>query len=246
VVVIIPAYNEAASVGRVVAQVRAVLPAADVCVIDDGSSDATGAAATAAGAITLHHPYNLGIGTAVQTGFLYAYRRGYDVAIRVDADGQHPPDLLPALLRALDDNGADMIVGSRFLEDRGGYRGTLPRRIGIRVLAGVIGAITGQIVSDPTSGFYAANRRAIAFCAHAYPHDYPEPEARVWLHRAGLIVHETPVMMRERAGGVSSITTLRSIYYMLKVLLALALDALRPAPAYTPAETGHTGDGAEE
>lgn len=225
--VIIPAYNEAANIASVVGQVRASLPGADVCVIDDGSTDDTGPIARAAGAIALTLPFNVGIGAAVQTGFLYAYRHGYDLAARIDGDQQHPPEAIRALLDVLDAGQADMVIGSRFLVASGGYRGTLPRRIGIRVLAGVIGLITGQVVSDPTSGFLVANRRAIAFCAHEYPHDYPEPEARVLMHRGGLRVQEAPVTMRERGGGVSSITTARSVYYMSKVLLALLLDAIR-------------------
>ena len=225
--VIIPAYNEAANIASVIGQVRASLPGADVCVIDDGSTDETGRLAQAAGAITLHMPFNIGIGAAVQTGFLYAHRGGYDLAARIDGDQQHPPEAILSLLAALDTGEADMVIGSRFLAAPGGYRGTLPRRIGIRVLAGVIGLITGQVVSDPTSGLLVAGPRAIAFCAHEYPHDYPEPEARVLMHRGGLRVREAPVSMRERMGGVSSITTARSVYYMSKVLLALLLDAIR-------------------
>jgi hypothetical protein len=225
--VIIPAYNEAANIASVVGQVRASLPGADVCVINDGSSDDTGPIARAAGAITLRMPFNIGIGAAVQTGFLYAHRHAYDLAARIDGDQQHPPESILNLLAALDAGEADMVIGSRFLVASGGYRGTLPRRIGIRLLAGVIGLITGQVVSDPTSGFLVARPRAIAFCAQEYPHDYPEPEARVLMHRGGLRVQEVPVTMRERVGGVSSITTTRSVYYMSKVLLALLLDAIR-------------------
>ncbi len=226
--VIIPAYNEAANIAAVVARVKEQLPAADVCVINDGSLDDTGPIAAAAGAITLNMPFNVGIGAAVQTGFLYAYRYDYPLAVRIDGDGQHPPETIPFLLAALAAGEADMVIGSRFLAaEAETYRGTLPRRIGIRVLAGVISTLTGQAVTDPTSGFLAAGRAAISFCAHEYPHDYPEPEARVLMHRAGLRVREVPVAMRERAGGVSSITAARSAYYMSKVLLALLLDTIR-------------------
>ncbi len=235
VLVIIPAYNEAANIARVVEQVRQHVPGADVCVIDDGSTDDTAAIARSAGAVTLHMPFNIGIGAAVQTGFLYACRQGYDLAVRIDGDDQHPPAAIPPLIAALLRSDADMIIGSRFLAEGGGYRGTLPRRIGIRLLARVIGAITGEVVTDPTSGFLVANRRAIAFCAREYPYDYPEPEARVLMYRGGVRVQEAPVIMRERGGGVSSITSLRSVYYMSKVLLALLLDVLR-APPDAPAE----------
>ncbi len=228
VLVIIPAYNEMANIAHVIADVRAFAPGADICVINDGSTDDTGRAARAAGAITLDLPFNVGIGAAVQTGFLYAYRHAYAEAVRIDGDGQHPPETIPTLLAALRGSDADLVIGSRFMgEDREGYRGTLPRRVGIRLLIGVIGLITGNPPSDPTSGFMAARPRAISFCAHEYPHDYPEPEARVMMHRAGLRVEEIPATMRERAGGVSSITTARSVYYMSKVVLALLLDALR-------------------
>ncbi|MBN2472787.1 MAG: glycosyltransferase family 2 protein [Anaerolineae bacterium] len=228
VLVIIPAYNEADNIAQVIAQVRDHAPDADICVINDGSLDGTGKAAAAAGAITLNMPFNVGIGAAVQTGFLYAYRRNYTVAVRIDGDGQHPPANIPVLIQALQASGADMVIGSRFLAATPeGYQGTLPRRIGIRLLAGVIALITGERLTDPTSGLMAANPDAIAFCAHEYPHDYPEPEARVMMHRAGLRVREIPVAMQARMGGVSSITTARSVYYMSKVLLALLLDVLR-------------------
>jgi glycosyltransferase involved in cell wall biosynthesis len=230
--VIIPAFNESANIASVVGQVQASLPGADVCVIDDGSLDDTGDLARAAGAITLRMPFNVGIGAAVQTGFLYAHRHGYRRVVRIDGDDQHPPHVIQRLLAALAAGEADMIIGSRFLpgdetDDASAYRGTLPRRIGIRLLTWVIHVLTGQPLTDPTSGFMAGNQAAIAFCAYEYPHDYPEPEARVLMHRGGIRVQEVPVTMRERAGGVSSITTARSVYYMSKVLLALLLDALR-------------------
>lgn len=228
VLVIIPAYNEAVNIAQVVAEVRAALPSADVCVINDGSADETGLVAAATGAITINMPFNVGIGAAVQTGYLYAYRHAYQEVVRVDGDGQHPPEGIPALLAALRESDADIVIGSRFMDERrAGYQGTLPRRIGIRLLISVIGMVTGTPPSDPTSGFMAARSRAIEFCAHEYPHDYPEPELRVLMHRAGLRIHEVPVTMRERLGGVSSITTWRSVYYMSKVVLALLLDAIR-------------------
>ena len=176
-------------------------------------------------------PYNVGVGAAVQTGLLFAHRHHYDLLVRIDGDDQHPPDLIPPLIEALHHTGADVIIGSRFLvAGQTGYRGTLPRRIGIRLLSAVIGAITGDAPTDPTSGFMVANQAAIAYCARRYPHDYPEPEARVMMHRGGLDVREAPVTMRERGGGVSSITPLGSIYYMSRVLLALGLDAIRRTP----------------
>lgn len=239
ILVIIPAFNEADNIAAVVAAVQAHVPGAEVCVIDDGSSDATSNAAQQAGAVTLRMPFNVGIGAAVQTGFLYAARHGYDVVARIDGDGQHPPEAIPPLLAALHTTGADMVIGSRFLTETDGYRGTLPRRIGIRLLAAVIRLLTGDAVTDPTSGFLVANKRAAHFCAAEYPHDYPEPETRILMHRAGLRIAEAPVVMRERAAGVSSITPFRSVYYMVKVTLALLLDAARtPRQGCWDAEPG--------
>jgi len=227
--VIIPALNEESSIAQVVSNIRQQFPTFDVVVINDGSDDATGQRAADAGAIVLHMPYNVGIGAAVQTGFIFADRQGYDVAVRSDGDGQHEPDSIQHLLEVLSTGEADMVIGSRYLEDRG-YITSTPRRMGIIVLAWLISQITGLRITDPTSGFSAFNRRTIHLCAHLYPHDYPEPEAIVILHRAGLRIRETPVTMKARIGGKSSITPLRSLYYMVKVILAILIGLLRPAP----------------
>ncbi|MGQ9889353.1 MAG: glycosyltransferase family 2 protein [Aggregatilineales bacterium] len=231
--VIIPAYNEADSIAGVVASIRQHAPWADVAVINDGSTDATGALAEAAGAVVLHLPHNVGIGASVQTGYIYAERAGYDVVVRSDGDGQHTPADIERLLCALDEHRADLVIGSRYLERRG-YNGSAARRAGSLLLAGLISAIIGQRITDPTSGFTAANRRAIRLCARAYPYDYPEPEAIVTLRRAGLTLVEIPVTMRLRQGGRSSITSLRSAYYMAKVTLAILIGLLRAAPAEPP------------
>jgi glycosyltransferase involved in cell wall biosynthesis len=228
--VIIPAYNEADSITSVVTNIRRHVPWADIAVINDGSTDATGPLAEAAGAAVLYLPHNVGIGASVQTGCLYAERAGYEVIVRSDGDGQHTPEDIARLLRALGEQNADVVIGSRYLEQRG-YNGSAARRAGSLLLAGLIGAIIGQRVTDPTSGFTAANRRALRLCARAYPHDYPEPEAIVTLHRAGLSIVEIPVTMRPRQGGRSSITSLHSAYYMAKVTLAILIGLLRPAPS---------------
>lgn len=226
--VIIPALNEADSIGDVIAQVGQHVPGADVLVINDGSTDETGRIAEACGAIVLHMPYNVGIGAAMQTGFKYAARKGYAVAVQTDGDGQHPPSEIPHLLDALADGAADVVIGSRFIEDRG-YRGTAARRVGIVILARLISAITGWHCTDPTSGFRASNQRALKLCAQTYPHDYPEPEALVMLHRAQLRLREIPITMRARETGQSSITPLLSGYYMIKVILAILIGLLRRA-----------------
>ncbi len=226
-VAIVPALNEEATVAGVVDELRAFDPGLDVVVVDDGSTDRTAEVAAARGARVLRLPFNLGIGGAVQTGFRYAFERGYDLAVRVDGDGQHDPAQLAAVVAPVLRGEADIAVGSRFAADAGGYRSSRSRRLGIRVLAGVVSRIAGQRVTDTTSGFQALNRRGIALFARDYPHDYPEVEATVMVFRHRLRLVEVPVAMRERGGGRSSITTLRSIYYMVKVLLALFVGLFR-------------------
>jgi glycosyltransferase involved in cell wall biosynthesis len=231
--IIIPALNEEASIARVIQTVRQHAPSADVLVVNDGSADDTGAIAAAAGAYVLHLPYNVGIGASVQTGFQFADLQGYEVVIRNDGDGQHAPECIPTMLAALQGSDADVVIGSRWLEDRG-YVGTPMRRLGSLILANLISTIIGQRITDPTSGFIVCNQRAIKLCAQLYPHDYPEPESVVLLHRARLKLREVPVTMQPRIGGQSSITTLGAAYYMLKVILAILVGLLRPAPVLEP------------
>ena len=232
VLVILPALNEGRSIGRTARGIRGHLPGADVLVVNDGSSDDTAAEARAAGALTLDLPYNLGIGAAVQAGFQFAEAGDYDVALRNDGDGQHDPAGNRALLAQLDAGAADAVIGSRFIDARGDYGTPLARRLGSALLARLLSRIIGQRVTDPTSGCAAFNRRAIRLFARAYPHDYPEPEAIVLLHRSGLRQMETPVKMMPRRHGSSSITPLRSVYYMLKVILAILIECLRVPPAW--------------
>jgi hypothetical protein len=165
----------------------------------------------------------------VQTGYQFADLRSYEVVIRNDGDGQHAARDIPAMIQTLQETDADMVIGSRYLEDRG-YMGTPMRRLGSFILSRLISSIIHQPITDPTSGFTACNRRAIKLCAQVYPHDYPEPESIVILHRAGIKLREIPVTMRPRTGGQSSITPIRSAYYMLKVILAILVGLLRPAP----------------
>jgi len=227
-VAIVPALNEEATVPHVIDELRAFDPGLDVVVVDDGSGDRTAEVAEAKGARVLRLPFNLGIGGAVQTGFRFAYENDYDLAVRVDGDGQHDPSQLGLILAPVLAGDVDIAVGSRFATAGGdGYRSSRSRRIGIRVLASVVSGIVGQRVTDPTSGFQALNRRGIALFARDYPHDYPEVEATVMVFRHRLRMQEVPVAMRERAGGRSSITALRSIYYMVKVLLAIFVGLFR-------------------
>jgi glycosyltransferase involved in cell wall biosynthesis len=184
--------------------------------------------ARAHGARVLRLPFNLGIGGAVQTGFRFAYEHDYDVAVRVDGDGQHDPAQLDVVLAPVLAGEADIAVGSRFAGAPGdGYRSSRSRRIGIRLLAWVVSRIVGRRVTDTTSGFQALNRKGIALFAQDYPHDYPEVEATVMTYRHRLRAVEVPVSMRERSGGRSSITALRSVYYMTKVLLAIFVGLFR-------------------
>jgi glycosyltransferase involved in cell wall biosynthesis len=233
---IVPAYNEADMVGRVVRDIREHAPDFDVVVVDDGSMDATAAEAEAAGAAVIQHPFNLGIGGAVQSGFKYALRNGYDVAAQVDGDGQHKPAYLPELLAALKTGEeADMVCGSRFRGDPG-YKVPFGRRLGNLIFSVVLTAITRQRITDPTSGFRMTNRRGIELFARDYPHDYPEVEALLMLHAHRLRLHEVPVRMNARGFGRSSIDYPRSAYYMAKVLLAIFVGLFRhrPVPGENP------------
>lgn len=229
---IVPAYNEQGMVGRVVRDIRRQAPEFDVVVVDDGSTDDTAAQAEDSGAVVLHHPFNTGIGGAMQSGFKYALRHSYDVAAQVDGDGQHKPAHLHDLLAKLQTSGheADMVCGSRFRGDPG-YKVPIGRRIGNLIFSVVLTAICRQRISDPTSGFRMTNRRGIELFARDYPHDYPEVEATVLVFRHRLRMVEVPVAMRQRETGRSSITAFRSLYYMGKVSLALFVGLLRPRPA---------------
>ena len=229
--VMIPALNEEDSIAHVIGQIHEHVPWADIVVINDGSTDRTGPIAESCGAVVLRMPYNVGIGSAVQTAFVYAARNGYEVAVQNDGDGQHNPAEIPLLIQSLQDSGADLMIGSRYLEDRG-YITPWQRKIGIVILAKVVSLVTRWRITDPTSGFRASNRRTIELCARVYPYDYPEPEAIVLLHKAGFQVREIPVTMNARYGGLSSITPLRSAYYMIKVILAILVDLIRKSPAH--------------
>lgn len=228
--VILPAYNEAENIARTVQHVRRAAPFADVLVVNDGSSDDTGALAQGAGALVLHLPYNVGIGAGVQTAFKFALAQGYEVVVRNDGDGQHAPDGIERLIARLAQGDVDVVIGSRFLAG-GDYGTPLTRRLGIAIISALLSALTRQAITDPTSGFAAFNARAIRLFARVYPHDYPEPEAIIVLHRGGLKMVEIPVTMQKRIGGQSSITPIRSAYYMVKVILAILVNLFRRTPS---------------
>src|SRR5687768_14681532 len=222
-------------VARVIRDIRRAAPDFEIVVIDDGSTDTTAAHAEAQGAVVIRHPFNLGIGGAMQSGYKYALRNGYDVAVQIDGDGQHKPEYLPDLLAALQTEGdeADMVTGSRFLGDPG-YKVPLGRRLGNLIFAVVMSTITRRKVTDPTSGFRMTNRRGIELFARDYPHDYPEVEAILMMHAHRLRMSEVPVRMSERLGGRSSITNPLSAYYMVTVLLAVVVGLFRGRPAVEP------------
>ena len=224
--VIIPAYNEEASLARVIASIHEAVPRADIVVINDGSHDRTAAVAEAAGAYVVTLPYNLGIGAAMQTGFLFARDGNYDYAVQVDGDGQHDPKEMGEILKPVLAGEADVVAGARYIEDRG-YITPWLRRVGIVILATLISLIVKRRVTDPTSGFRASNRRSITYCAASYPADYPEPESVVEFARAGLNMKEVPVTMNPRYGGQSSITPIRSMNYMAKVVVAIMINLIR-------------------
>lgn len=222
--VIIPAYNEAESILAVVRSVERV--GYDYLVVNDGSTDATEDVCRRNGLNMLSLSENLGIGGAVQAGHKYALEHGYDIDVQFDGDGQHDASCIDCLVAAVE-QGADLVIGSRFVgETREGFRSTAMRRMGIRWLSGCIRLFARANVADPTSGFRASGKRAIALFCREYPIDYPEPESIVVAVKRGLAVAEVSAIMHERAGGVSSIRPLSSVYYMVKVTLAIIIRGM--------------------
>ena len=225
VLVIIPCYNEEDNIVNTVENLRAECPEVDFLVVNDCSTDSS------AELLRKHHypfldlPVNLGIGGNVQCGYLYAVRNGYDVAVQMDGDGQHDPAYLMEIVQPVLDGECDMCIGSRFVKKEG-FQTSFMRRVGIRFLSGLIFLLSGHRVLDVTSGFRATNARMTAYFARHYAIDYPEPEAALAAILAGFKVAEAPVIMRERQGGVSSIHSFKSVYYMIKVSLALIIDRL--------------------
>lgn len=228
--VLIPAYNEQATIKQVVGGAQGAVPHADVLVIDDGSVDNTAQEAESAGAFVVRHPFNLGIGGAVQTGLKFAQRGDYDAVIRLDGDGQHNPSDIPKLHSILQTDHVDVVIGSRFLDTTRSMQIPFLRWLGICTFAALVSLLTGRRATDTTSGFSAMNRRAVDALVAYMPQDYPEVESRIVLHKAGLKTLELPARMNARLSGVSSINSWRSIYYALKVSVAVLIGSLKDIP----------------
>jgi len=224
--IIIPAYNESACIEQTIRDIMKNAPDFDYVIINDCSTDNTREICERNGFNIVNLPINLGIGGAVQTGYMYAVEYDYDVAVQVDGDGQHDPQFLRTMAEYLETHDTDMVIGSRFIEKEG-FQSSALRRFGIVYFTYLIQICTGKKITDPTSGLRMAGKKVIKLFADSYPKDYPEPESTVAALNHGCKIEEIPVVMRERQGGVSSITFKKSIYYMIKVTLAILMETLR-------------------
>jgi glycosyltransferase involved in cell wall biosynthesis len=226
ILVIIPAYNEAGRLGRVLTGIRHRRPEVDMLVVDDGSTDTTSQEAHEAGALVARHPFNLGYGAALQTGFKFAKQRDYDFLVQMDGDGQHDPNDLVAVLRPVLEGDSDVVIGSRFLE-KSSYRSGVRRRIGNWLYSKLASLLTGNRITDSTSGYWAMNRKAVSLCASGYfPHDYPDADVLIGMHQAGISIREVPVRMNPPEGGTSMHGGLRPFYYVFKMNLSIFLALL--------------------
>lgn len=228
ILIIIPAYNEQANIGSVIKDLKQNCPQHDILVINDGSTDNTSVLTKKAVIRTIDLPINLGIGGAVQTGFIYADSHNYDIAVQFDGDGQHKASQISVLIAPISDNTADVTIGSRFLGKKIGFRSTFIRRLGIKFFKILNSILIGQKITDNTSGFRAYNRKAIKMLAENYPSDFPEPEAVILLGKNGFKIKEIFTAMDERIGGTSSIHGIKSIYYMIKVSIAILITSIKP------------------
>lgn len=224
--VIIPAYNESESIEKTIREIMKKAPEFDYVIINDCSTDNTLEICRENQFNVLNLPINLGIGGAVQTGYIYAKENGYDIAVQVDGDGQHDPAFLSVMAEKMEETGADMIIGSRFIAKEG-FQSSMARRAGIKYFSALIKILTGKVITDPTSGLRMIGRRGIELFVEDYPKDYPEPESTVAMLCRGMGVVEIPVIMKERQGGVSSIRLQKTVYYMIKVTLAILVERMR-------------------
>jgi len=224
IIVIVPAYNEEKTIDSVIYNIKKNKDV-DILVVNDGSSDKTSLIAKNNGVIVIDLPFNLGIGGCMQTGYKYAYKNGYDIAIQIDADGQHDARFIDELIKPILNDEADLVIGSRYIK-KTNYRGSYFRRTGSRFFTFLLKILTGYAIYDSTSGFRAANRKVIKYFSESYPQDYPEVEVIAKLSKKGFRMREIPVEMHERLGGQSSINFKRSIYYMVKVTLAILVNCM--------------------
>ena len=227
ILILIPAFNEEERIATVIREVRQFLPAATILVVNDGSTDRTASVSCEAGASVVTHPFNLGVGTALQTGYKYAVQNGYKYVIQLDGDGQHPPFCLPAFVSKLKETEADLIIGSRFL--RGSNANvSLARGLGNVLFAKLITLLIREKLTDPTSGYRALKRTVLQFCVQdAYGFDYPDADFLLTLHRSGFRIEEIPVEVRPRSGGRSQHHGLRPVFYTIKMFLSIFIILLR-------------------
>jgi len=236
--VLIPAFNEASKIVEVIERVRGAAPEADILVVNDGSRDRTAVLATQAGALVVSHPYNMGYGVTIQTGYKYAWRHGYDFVVQIDGDGQHDPAFIPALLAPVLAGDTDLALGSRFLSVES-YRPSFFRRLGILFFRKLISVLIGREITDPTSGYQAFNRRVIGFfTTEVFPCDYPDADVLLTLNLAGFRLRELPVRMVANAEGKSMHSGLKPLYYVFKMLLSLLVTLLRSRALYAMAVRG--------
>ncbi len=233
VLIIVPSYREEENIVRVVQGLEKYVPDIDVLMIIDGSKDRTEEIVSFNGYDPLVHPFNIGYGVAIQTGYKYAARNGYDVVVQIDGDGQHEPKYIKPLLSALESSGSDVVIGSRFLEG-GSYDVPIARKIGIRLFSKIASFITGQKITDSTSGFQALNRKAFNFFSRVenFPYDYPDADTIITMIFAGFKVKEIPVIMYDRMHGESMTTGLKTIIYVIKMLISILITVLRKKNIY--------------
>jgi len=227
ILVLIPAYNEASCIADVISRIRTVVPEYDILVVNDGSKDVTAVKAEEAGAIVVSHPFNMGYGVAIQTGYKYADAQGYDVVVQIDGDGQHDPSCIPALLKPVLSHETDFAIGSRFLKE-GNYTPDWARKLGMNLFRIIVSWKTGIRITDSTSGFQAFNRNVIRFfTCETFPNDYPDADVLITLHLAGFRIMEVPVRMTMNVNGTSMHSGLMPIYYTFKMLLSISVLLFR-------------------
>jgi hypothetical protein len=230
--IIIPAYNEATKITKVIERIRAASPAVDILVVNDGSRDETAGIAAAAGALVVSHPFNMGYGVAIQTGYKYALAHDYDYLVQIDGDGQHDPTFISALLAPVQQGEVDFVIGSRFLGGES-YQPSLPRRIGMALFRGIVTRVVGKRISDCTSGYQAFNRQVMRFFASdLFPCDYPDADVLISLHLAGFRIAEAPVRMFANTDGKTMHSGLKPLYYVFKMLLSIAVTLMRSRRLY--------------